>query len=135
MSPTALAIGLPEVMAILLMIALNAYVLTGGADLGGGVWDLLASGLRRDAQRTLIASAIGPIWEANHVWLVIAVVVCFTAFPPAFATLATVLNIPLTLMLLGIVLRGSAFVFRSYGGGSDDFRRAGVCAVLCAGGQ
>ena len=122
MNPTTLAIGLPEVMASLLMIVLNAYVLMGGADLGGGVWDLLASGPRRDAQRTLIVSAIGPIWEANHVWLVIAVVVCFTAFPPAFATLATVLHIPLTIMLLGIVLRGSAFVFRSYGGGSPVVR-------------
>lgn len=122
MTISAWTIGLPEVMATLLMVVLNAYVLMGGADLGGGVWDLLATGPRREAQRSLITSAIGPIWEANHVWLVIAVVVCFTAFPPAFATLATVLHIPLTLMLVGIVLRGSAFVFRSYGGGPPSVR-------------
>ncbi len=109
-------LGLPEVVAGLLFVALNAYVLMGGADLGSGVWDLLASGPRRIEQRELIARAIGPIWEANHVWLVIVVVMCFTAFPPAFATLTTMLNIPLTLMLIGIVLRGSAFVFRSSGG-------------------
>lgn len=107
--------GRPELVAVLLVVSLNAYVLMGGADLGSGVWDLLARGPRRDAQRDLIERAIGPIWEANHVWLVIAVVICFTAFPPAFATLTTVLHIPLALMLVGIVLRGSAFVFRSYG--------------------
>ena len=122
MTGTGWAIGLPEVMATLMMVVLNGYVLMGGADLGGGVWDLLASGPRREGQRSLIASAIGPIWEANHVWLIIAVVVCFTAFPPAFATLATVLHIPLTVLLVGIVLRGSAFVFRSYGGGSPSVR-------------
>ena len=122
MSIAGWAIGLPEAVAALLMVALNAYVLMGGADLGGGVWDLFATGPRRQSQRALIASAIGPIWEANHVWLVIAVVVCFTAFPPLFAALATVLHIPLTLMLVGIVLRGSAFVFRSYGGGSPSMR-------------
>ncbi|MFL5563339.1 MAG: cytochrome d ubiquinol oxidase subunit II, partial [Gemmatimonadaceae bacterium] len=98
-----------------MMLALNAYVLMGGADFGGGVWDLLARGPRRDAQRALIRDSIAPIWEANHVWLIIVVVMLFTAFPPAFAMLGTVLHIPLTLMLAGIVLRGSAFVFRSYG--------------------
>ena len=97
------------------MMALNAYALTGGADFGGGVWDLLARGPRRDAQRRLIAESIGPIWEANHVWLIVAVVVLFTGFPAAFGVLGTVLHIPLTILLIGIVLRGSAFVFRSYG--------------------
>lgn len=109
-------LGRPELIATLLFVALNAYVLMGGADLGSGVWDLLASGPRRNQQRALIAQAIGPIWEANHVWLVIVVVICFTAFPPVYAVLTTALHIPLALMLVGIVLRGSAFVFRSYGG-------------------
>lgn len=107
--------GLPEIIAGIMVLALNAYVLMGGADFGGGLWDLLASGPRRDEQRTLIADSIAPIWEANHVWLIVVVVLLFTAFPPAFGILGTVLHIPLTLMLLGIVLRGSAFVFRSYG--------------------
>ena len=103
----------------IIVLALNAYVLTGGADFGGGVWDLLARGPRRAAQRALIASQIGPIWEANHVWLILVVVMLFTAFPAAFATLGIVLHIPLSLMLIGIVLRGSSFVFRSYGARDD----------------
>lgn len=109
------AIGYAEMVAGVMVIALTAYALTGGADFGGGVWDLLARGPRRDAQRALISSAIAPIWEANHVWLIIVIVVLFTGFPAAFAVLGTVLHIPLTLMLVGIVLRGSAFIFRSYG--------------------
>jgi cytochrome bd ubiquinol oxidase subunit II len=109
------SIGLSELVAGIMVLALNAYVLMGGADFGGGVWDLLASGPRRERQRALIANSIAPIWEANHVWLIIVVVMLFTAFPVAFGVLSTVLHLPLTLMLLGIVMRGSAFVFRSYG--------------------
>jgi len=108
-------IGLPEVIAGLIVLALNAYALLGGADFGGGLWDLLASGPRKDEQRTLIAESIAPIWEANHVWLIIVVVMLFTGFPAAFSTLGTVLHIPLSLVLIGIIMRGSAFVFRSYG--------------------
>jgi cytochrome bd ubiquinol oxidase subunit II len=116
------SIGMPEVIAGIMVLALNAYALTGGADYGGGVWDLLASGPRRDAQRALIADSIAPIWEANHVWLIVVVVMLFTAFPQAFGTLGVVLHVPLTLMLIGIVMRGSAFMFRSYGGGSAGAR-------------
>jgi cytochrome bd ubiquinol oxidase subunit II len=105
------------------VIALNAYALTGGADFGGGVWDLLARGPGRAAQRALIAEQIAPIWEANHVWLILVVVMLFTAFPAAFAAVGTVLHIPLTLMLLGIVARGSSFVFRSYGARDDASQR------------
>ncbi|HEY8195562.1 MAG TPA: cytochrome d ubiquinol oxidase subunit II [Gemmatimonadales bacterium] len=107
-------LGLPHIMAALLALSLNAYVLFGGADFGGGVWDLLASGPRRNRQREVIAHALGPIWEANHVWLIFAIVLAFTCFPPVAARLGTVLHIPLTLMLIGIVLRGSAFTFRTY---------------------
>jgi cytochrome d ubiquinol oxidase subunit II len=102
------------VLAALVAVALNAYVLLGGADFGGGVWDLFASGPRRERQRRLIAEAIGPIWEANHVWLILAIVLLFTCFPLVYARLGTVLHVPLTLMLIGIVLRGSAFAFRSF---------------------
>jgi len=113
------AFGLPEILAAIIVLSLNAYVLTGGADFGGGVWDLFARGPRRAAQRTLIASQIGPIWEANHVWIILVVVMLFTAFPAAFAAIGIVLHIPLSLMLIGIVLRGSSFVFRSYGAHDD----------------
>lgn len=112
--------GLPELAAGAMAVALTGYVLTGGADFGGGVWDLFAAGPRRQAQRALVAEAIGPIWEANHVWLILVVVLCFTCFPPAFAALSTVLHVPLTLMLVGVVLRGSAFVFRAYDARRDE---------------
>ena len=115
-------IGLPEIIAGVIAIALNGYVVTGGADFGGGVWDLFATGARRERQRELIADSIAPIWEANHVWLIVVVVVLFTGFPSVFSMVATVLHIPLTIMLVGVVLRGAAFVFRSYGSSTDAQR-------------
>jgi len=108
---------LSHTLAAIILAALTAYVLLGGADFGGGMWDLLADGPRKTRQRELIARAIGPVWEANHVWLILALVLLFTCFPRAFARIAIALHIPLTLMLIGIVLRGSAFVFQIYGGG------------------
>ena len=104
--------GLPEATAAVMMLSLNAYALMGGADFGGGVWDLLASGPRRVEQRRLIADSIGPIWEANHVWLIFVLVVLWTAFPTAFSAIMTTVYIPLALAALGIVLRGSGFAFR-----------------------
>ncbi len=112
-----------EVVAVLLALSLNAYVLLGGADFGGGVWDMLAHGPRRARQREVIAHAIGPIWEANHVWLILAVVLAFTCFSPVFARVMTVLHIPVSLMLIGIVLRGSAFTFRTYDDEHDAAQR------------
>ena len=106
-----------------LLIALVVYALSGGADYGGGMWDLLASGPRARRQRSAIEHEIGPIWEANHVWLILVVVVLFTAFPPAFATVMTALHIPMTAVLIGIVLRGSAFVFRKYDAQDDAVHR------------
>jgi cytochrome d ubiquinol oxidase subunit II len=119
----SISLGLPELIAGILMVVVNAYVLTGGADFGGGLWDLLARGPRAERQRALIAESIAPIWEANHVWLIVAVVVLFTAFPPAFSAIAIALHIPIALMLIGIVLRGSAFVFRAYGSTAAPARR------------
>src|SRR5207237_9566842 len=72
-------------LAGIILVSLTAYVLFGGADFGGGVWDLLASGPRRTEQRQLISQAIAPVWEANHVWLILAIVLLFTCFPVAFA--------------------------------------------------
>src|SRR5438105_11999898 len=109
--------SLADILAGIILVALTAYVLFGGADFGGGVWSLLATGPRKAQQRDVIAHAIAPVWEANHVWLILAIVLLFTCFPRAFATIAVGLHVPLTLMLIGIVLRGSAFVFQSYGGG------------------
>ena len=119
---------MPEVTPALLIaggvvVSLAAYLVMAGADFGGGVWDLFATGPRRKRQRALIADAIGPIWEANHVWLILAVVLLFVCFPSAFARLSVTLHIPLTLMLVGIVLRGSAFTFRTYDSQRDDVQR------------
>jgi cytochrome d ubiquinol oxidase subunit II len=105
---------LASMIALIMLAALTLYALFGGADYGGGVWDLLATGPRAKAQRELIAQAIAPVWEANHVWLILVVVILFTAFPGAFYVLMTRLHLPISLMLLGIVLRGSAFTFRAY---------------------
>ena len=85
----------------------------GGADFGGGLWDLLAGGDRRGrAPRALIEESITPVWEANHVWLVFDLVIFWTAFPHAFAPVMTVAALPLWLALAGIVLRGAGFAFR-----------------------
>jgi cytochrome d ubiquinol oxidase subunit II len=97
------------------LLGLTAYAVLGGADFGGGVWDLLASGPRRSAQRALIARSMGPVWEANHVWLIFVVIGLFSGFPRAFGVLSRTLVLPLGLALLGIVLRGAAFVYRQYG--------------------
>ena len=97
----------------ILLLGVVLYALLGGADFGGGIWDLLASGPRAAEQRQAIANAIGPIWEANHVWLIFVIVLVFTVFPPVFAALSIALYIPLSLALLGIVFRGAAFIFRT----------------------
>lgn len=113
--PELSAVPLSVLVTVGLMFAaLVLYAVLGGADYGGGVWDLLASGPRAQEQRRLIETAIGPVWEANHVWLIFMIVLLFTAFPPAFAALATALHLPLSLMLVGVVLRGTSFTFRHY---------------------
>ena len=113
MSPSVL-------VALVLAGSLVMYVLTAGADFGGGVWDLLARGQRAVRQRRAIALTIGPIWEANHVWLILALVLTFVAFPRAYSAIGTSLHIPIAAMLVGIVLRGSAFVFRAHDHRKDD---------------
>ena len=120
-----------DAAAALTLVALIAYAVLAGADFGGGVWDLVASGPRRDAQREAIAHAIGPVWEANHVWLIFAIVLTFSCFPPAFAALGVALFGPLHLVLVGITLRGAAYVFRAYGN-DDPHARARWGAVFGA---
>jgi cytochrome bd ubiquinol oxidase subunit II len=104
---------LATICAALILFALIAYAVLGGADFGGGVWDLLARGPRAEKQRAAIASALGPVWEANNVWLIFVIVLTWTTFPIVYAALSTALFIPLTLALVGIIFRGAAFGFRS----------------------
>jgi cytochrome bd ubiquinol oxidase subunit II len=104
---------LPAVVLGLMFVGLIAYALFAGADFGAGIWDLLAGGTRRGArQRDLIEHSIGPVWEANHVWLIFVLVVLWTAFSGAFAAVATTLYIPMTLAAFGMIARGAAFAFR-----------------------
>ena len=106
----------PEVpVAALALLAMIAYGVLAGADFGGGIWDLFASGPRKKEQRAAIAHAMSPVWEANHVWLIFLIVLLFAGFPRAFAVLSIALFLPLHLALVGITLRGAAFVFRAYG--------------------
>jgi cytochrome d ubiquinol oxidase subunit II len=102
-----------DAVAVVLFVAVTAYAVFGGADFGAGFWDLVAGGAARGARpRALVDHAVGPVWEANHVWLVFALVVLWTAFPEAFASITLTVFVPLTLVALGIVLRGASFAFR-----------------------
>jgi cytochrome d ubiquinol oxidase subunit II len=102
-----------EAVLAIMWVGLTAYALFGGADFGAGFWDLLAGGTERGRlPRRLIENSIGPVWEANHVWLIFVLVVLWTSFPPAFAAIASTLYIPLTLAALGMIARGAAFAFR-----------------------
>jgi cytochrome bd ubiquinol oxidase subunit II len=96
-------------------VGLVIYAVTGGADLGAGLWSIAARGPRASDQRTAVRAAIAPIWEANHVWLIFVIVLMFSGFSRAFAALAIALHVPLGCALLGIVFRGSAYAFRAYG--------------------
>jgi cytochrome d ubiquinol oxidase subunit II len=97
----------------ILLVGITLYAVLGGADFGGGLWDLLAGGTSRGwAPRRLIDESITPVWEANHVWLVFDLVIFWTAFPHAFASVMTAAAVPLWLAVGGIVLRGAGFAFR-----------------------
>jgi cytochrome d ubiquinol oxidase subunit II len=116
-----------QATAIVLWLGLTAYTIFGGADFGAGIWDLAAGGTERGLRpRALIADAIGPVWEANHTWLIFDLVILWTAFPPAFAAIMSTLFVPLTLAALGIVLRGAAFAFRPVALGLAGRRAAGA---------
>jgi cytochrome bd ubiquinol oxidase subunit II len=114
---------LERLLAGAMLASLVLYVLLAGADFGGGVWDLLALGPRRREQRALVEKALGPIWEANHVWLILCVVLLFGAFPPAFSAISIALHVPIIVFLIGVVFRGSAFTFRTYDTRGDAQQR------------
>ncbi len=106
--------SLPALIAALLGISLTVYATFAGADFGAGILDLLAGNRRVDRQA--IAATIGPVWEANHVWLIFSITILFSAFPPAFSALGTALLAPLTVALLAIVVRSAALGLRASAG-------------------
>lgn len=108
--------------AVLLWLSMITYAVLGGADFGGGIWDLFSLGSEQDEKRQLIVHALGPVWEANNVWLIYLVVGLFTAFPGVAATLATALFIPFSLILIGVVFRGASFAFRTQFSGTLTLR-------------
>ncbi|HKF83924.1 MAG TPA: cytochrome d ubiquinol oxidase subunit II [Solirubrobacterales bacterium] len=102
-----------DAAAAILWVGATFYALFGGADFGGGLWDLVAGGPERGQRpRDVIQRSLTPVWEANHVWLIFVLVVLWTAFPPAFSAIFTTLYVPIALAALGIVLRGAGFAFR-----------------------
>lgn len=126
-------------VGLFLVVSLILYVLFGGADFGAGVLEIFKGTQRPADQQALISRAISPVWEANHIWLIIVVVILFMGFPPVYALLSVHLHIPLVLMLLGIVLRGCAFTFRHYDPSANQrlytglFIAGSVLSPLCFG--
>jgi cytochrome d ubiquinol oxidase subunit II len=118
-------------IALVLFGAVTMYAIFGGADFGAGIWDLFAGGDERGRRpRELIDHAIGPVWEANHTWLIFCLVVLWTGFPTAFAAITSTLYVPLGLAALGIVLRGAGFAFRKVAERSPHERINGVAFAL-----
>ena len=118
---------LPELCLGLAMVGITAYAVLGSADFGAGFWDLTAGGARRGGRvRGMIQRSMSPVWEANHVWLIFVLVVVWTAFPVAFASIFSTLSIPLFLAALGIIFRGAAFAMRGQAGTIREARALGA---------
>jgi cytochrome d ubiquinol oxidase subunit II len=127
--------SLAAVVALILGVSLTAYAVFAGADFGAGILDLLAGD--RDSDRRDLAATIGPLWEANHVWLIFSITILFSAFPTAFSALGTTLLGPLTIVLLAIVLRSVALGLRASPGSRERSqvllgRLFGVASLIAA---
>ena len=120
-----------DVVAVVLFLAVTTYAVFGGADFGAGFWDLVAGGASKGARpREVIDHSIGPVWEANHVWLIFVFVVLWTGFSEAYASITLTLFVPLSLAAFGIVLRGSGFAFRKTVFRTRDRRNFGAAFAL-----
>ena len=118
-----------EIPLILILVGLTAYTVLGGADFGAGLWELTARGERGGALRDHTHRAMAPVWEANHVWLIFVLVMAWTAYPTAFASIASTLTIPLFLAAIGIILRGSSYALRA---GVSTPREEGAISLVFA---
>ena len=117
--------------AVVLFFGVVAYAIFGGADFGAGFWDLVAGGTKRgERPREIIDHSIGPVWEANHVWLIFIFVVLWTCFPEAYESIWLTLFVPLTLAAFGIVLRGAGFAFRKAVFRTRDRRNFGAAFAI-----
>lgn len=105
-----------------LWVSVGLYLILGGADFGAGIVELMSSKKSRKRTEKIMYESIAPVWEANHMWLIIAIVILFVAFPEIYTTMSTYLHIPLVLMLMGIIARGTAFTFRHYDAVKDDWQ-------------
>jgi cytochrome bd ubiquinol oxidase subunit II len=112
-----------EVIIIFLGLSLLFYVLFGGADYGAGIIELFSVKKYAEDERKVINSAMGPVWEANHIWLIIVIVILFMGFPKVYTEISIYLHIPLLSMLLGIIMRGCAFTFRHYDAVKDESQK------------
>jgi cytochrome d ubiquinol oxidase subunit II len=102
------------VVILFLGLSLLLYSLLAGADFGAGVLELFLDRKNRHAQRAVIEKALGPVWEANHIWLILIVVILFMGFPQVYSRVSTNLHLPLTAMLIGIIARGCSYTFKHY---------------------
>lgn len=122
---------LADVVLVIIWMGVSAYGIFGGADFGAGFWDLFAGNARKGGPvRTFLEKVIGPVWEANHVWLIFVLVYLWTAFPEPFVAIATTMYIPLTLAAIGIILRGSSFAFRKWAATLNRQRALGATFAL-----
>ena len=123
--------ALADLSLAVLMLALIAYAVLGGADFGAGFWDLTAGGSERGKRiGAQIRRSMTPVWEANHVWLIFVLVIFWTAFPTAFGAVMTTLYVPLFLASVGIIFRGTAFAFRGEAPGFSESRVLTVTFAL-----
>jgi cytochrome d ubiquinol oxidase subunit II len=124
-------VSLAEVPIVLVLLGLAAYAVLAGADFGAGFWQLTpGSGKRARAIRAHAHDVIGPVWEANHVWLIFVLVVCWTAYPRAFAAISTTLAIPLFIAGIGIVLRGASYALHAATETDPEQRRVELSFAL-----
>jgi cytochrome d ubiquinol oxidase subunit II len=120
-----------EVCLALVIAGLTAYAVLGGADFGGGFWDLTAGGASRGGRvRGMVQRSMGPVWEANHVWLIFVLVVFWTCFPVAFGSIVSSLYVPLFLATIGIIFRGTAFALRGEAATINEARVLGGLFAL-----
>jgi cytochrome d ubiquinol oxidase subunit II len=120
------------VVIIYLYLAILLYLVFGGADFGAGIIEMFTSPRNVGRTRRTLYHAIGPIWEANHMWLIIAIVILFVGFPLIYSEISVYLHIPLVIMLLGIIARGTAFVFRHYDAVKDDTQKFYNSVFVCS---